>query len=77
MAEEAVAQVARIAIVVEPAQAVSVVQADPADDRVLEAAAEGKAEVIVSGDRHLLRLGSWRDMAVLDPPTFLATHSGR
>jgi putative PIN family toxin of toxin-antitoxin system len=76
MAEEAVAQVARMAIVVEPAQTVSVVQADPADDRVLEAAAEGKAEVMVSGDRHLLRLGSGRDMAVLDPPTFLAAHFG-
>lgn len=75
MAEEAVALVVRIAIVVEPAQTVSVVKADPTDDRVLEAAAEGTAEAIVSGDRHLLRLGSWRDMAVLvDPPTFLAAH---
>ena len=76
MAEEAVAQVARMAIVVEPTQTVSVVQADPADDRVLEAAAEGKAQVVVSGDRHLLRLGSWRDIRVLDSPAFLAAHFG-
>ena len=76
MAEEAVAQITRMAVVVEPAQTVSVVKADPADDRVLEAAAQGTAEVIVSGDRHLLRLGSWRDIAVLDPPAFLAAHFG-
>ena len=74
MAEEAVAQVARIALVVEPSQTVSVVKADPADDRVLEAAAEGGVEAIVSGDRHLLRLGTRRETTVLDPGTFLATH---
>jgi len=81
MVEEAVAQVARIALVVEPSQPVSVVKADPADDRVLEAAAEGRVEAIVSGDRHLLRLGTWRGITVLDPGTFLATyekgHPGR
>jgi len=74
LAEEAVAQVARIALVVEPPQPVSVVKADPADDRVLEAAAEGRVEAIVSGDRHLLRLGTWRGIAVLDPGTFLASY---
>ena len=74
LAEEAVAQVARIALVVEPSERVSAVKADPADDRVLEAAAEGKVEAIVSGDRHLLRLGTWRGISVLDPGTFLATY---
>lgn len=44
MAEEAVAQVARIALVVEPSERVSAVKADPADDRVLEAAAERRVE---------------------------------
>ncbi len=56
--EEAVAQVARVGVIVEPEETVTVIRADPADDRVLEAAAAGGAEVIVSGDRHLLRLGS-------------------
>lgn len=81
MAEEAVAQVARIALVVEPSERGSAVKADPADDRVLEAAAEGRVEAIVSGHRHLLRLGTWREITVLDPGTFLATyeqgHPGR
>ena len=69
--EEAVAQVARIGVVVEPRETVAVVAGDPPDDRVLEAAAAGGAEFIVSGDRHLLRLGSWRGIEVLDPAAFL------
>ena len=69
--EEAVAQVLRIGTVVRPRRAVSVVAADPADDRVLEAALAGDAEVIVSGDRHLLALRSWQGIDVLDPRAFL------
>lgn len=37
---------------------------DLADSRVLEAAAEDRADRIVSGDRNLLRLGSWRQLLV-------------
>lgn len=71
-AEEAVAQVARIAIVVRPTETVAQIAADPSDDRVLEAAAEGSADVVVSGDRHLLRLGTWRSVRVTRAATFLS-----
>jgi putative PIN family toxin of toxin-antitoxin system len=70
-AEGAVAQVARIGVVVEPAETIRVIEEDPADDRVLEAASEGRAEVIVSGDRHLLRLGSWRAIQIRKATAFL------
>ncbi len=36
----------------------SVIREDPDDDRYLECAVEGLAEYIVSGDRHLLALGT-------------------
>jgi len=39
---------------------------------VLEAAAEGEAEVIVSGDRHLLRLKAWRGISIESPAAFAA-----
>jgi putative PIN family toxin of toxin-antitoxin system len=65
MAEAAVAQVARIGTVVRPRQAVSAIEQDPADDRVLEAAAEGEADAIVSGDRHLLQLRQWQGVRIL------------
>ncbi len=53
--EEAVAQVVRIGTVVRPDETITEIVDDPDDDRVLEAALAGHADVIVSGDRHLLR----------------------
>ena len=70
-AEGVVTQVARLGHVVRPTETVSEISADPSDDRVLEAAAEGGAEVIVSGDRHLLRLGTWRAVRIEPAAKFL------
>ena len=71
-AEEAVAQVVRLAEIVEPREALAEIEADPADNRVLEAAAQGSVDAIVSGDRHLLELGSWRGIAIQTPAAFIA-----
>ena len=76
-AEEAVEQVIRVAEIVIPSERVSEIAADPADDRVLEAAAEGSAAVIVSGDGHLLELGTWRGIAIRTPAAFLAELEAR
>jgi len=73
--EAAVAQVARIADVVKPGETVRVVTADPADDRVLEAARAFGADVIVSGDRHLLDLGTWSGIEIISPAELIARRS--
>jgi putative PIN family toxin of toxin-antitoxin system len=73
--EAAVAQVARIAVVVEPNETIQVISADPADDRVLEAARAFGADVIVSGDRHLLDLGTWSEIDIMSPAEFIARWS--
>ncbi len=73
--EAAVAQMTRIATVVEPTEAVRVVTADPADDRVLEAARAFDADVIVSGDRHLLDLRAWSEIEIISPAEFIARWS--
>jgi uncharacterized protein len=72
-AEEAVALLVRLAEIVEPSETISDVDADPADNRVLEAAAAGGAAAIVSGDRHLLELKAWRGVPITTPAAVLTT----
>lgn len=69
--EAAVTQVARVGTVVRPRERLAVIADDPADDRVLEAAIEGGAEVSVSGDRHLGRLSGWGGVEVVRAPVFV------
>jgi uncharacterized protein len=45
--------------VVEPQETLRIISADPDDDRVLECAVAVSAHWIVSGDKHLLTLGSF------------------
>jgi uncharacterized protein len=60
-----------MAVVVEPTTVVNVILDDPADNRVLEAAQAGHADYIVSGDKHLLDLGTFGAMPVVRAPAFL------
>ncbi|MDP2183716.1 MAG: putative toxin-antitoxin system toxin component, PIN family [Actinomycetota bacterium] len=68
--EEVVRQIARVATAVRPERRLAVV-ADDADNRILEAAAEAGAEFIVSGDPHLLELGTWEGVRVMRVAEFL------
>lgn len=70
--EAAISQLLGLAEVVEPGESVDDVKEDPSDNRVLEAALAGDAEVIVSGDHHLLDLEIWRGVRVQDPAAFLS-----
>lgn len=73
--EEAVRQVARLGNLVEPMETLAAISEDPADDRILEAATAGAVNHIVSGDRHLLRLGSFRGIRIVTVAEFLAMWS--
>lgn len=42
-----------------------------ADNRILECAIEGKADYIVSGDRHLIELKKFKDISILRPAEML------
>ncbi len=56
-----------------PTEQVQVVVDDPSDNRVLECALSAHADVIVSGDHHLLTLKTFRGIPILSPQTFLAS----
>ena len=49
-----------------------IVESDPSDDEFLVCAVKGKADCIVSGDRHLLRLEKYRGIPIVSPATILA-----
>ena len=71
--EQAVAQIARVGTIVRPKEKVVEIVDDPDDDRVLETALAGGADVIVSGDRHLLGLRTWRGIEIEKAARFLRT----
>jgi putative PIN family toxin of toxin-antitoxin system len=47
------------------------VAADPDDDKYIEAAVEGLAQFVVTGDKHLLSLKSYEDIRVVTPRVFV------
>jgi putative PIN family toxin of toxin-antitoxin system len=53
------------------AQVTGVIPADPADEKVLACAVEAEADLIVSGDGHLLAIGDHQGIAILTARAFL------
>jgi uncharacterized protein len=49
---------------------------DPDDDRILECAVAGRADLIVSYDRHLTKLRSFRGIPIVRPLDLLRTLGG-
>jgi putative PIN family toxin of toxin-antitoxin system len=57
--------------IVAPTEPIRAIEADPTDDRILECAVAAGAEVIVSGDTHLLALGTFRGIRIQRVAEFL------
>lgn len=56
---------ASLAYIIKPVQLQPVIQEDPDDDAVLACAIACQSQYIVSGDKHLLNLGRYQDIAIL------------
>ncbi|MBG0779451.1 MAG: putative toxin-antitoxin system toxin component, PIN family [Desulfotignum balticum] len=56
---------------VKPGRRIRAISADPDDDMILECASEANADLIISGDLHLLDLGSWEHIQILSPANAL------
>ena len=55
----------------EPRTTLNVIKTDPSDNRVLECALETEADYIVSGDKDLLNLESFRGIRIVSAADFL------
>ena len=63
----------RVAAMVQPKITLHVILADPDDDRILECALAGGADLIVSGDHHLWSLETFEGIGIVRPVDFLRT----
>jgi len=59
------------ALVIEPTLKVGIIKEDPGDNKFLECALMAKAEFIVSGDKHLLKLKSYENIKVVSAIKFI------
>lgn len=59
------------AISVSPTSVPRVIQDDPKDDAILACALTGGVQYIVSGDQHLLKLGSYHGIEIVTPREFV------
>ena len=58
---------AQTATIVEAPELAARVSADPDDDKFLACAIAARTPLIVSGDKHLLRVSGWRGITVVTP----------
>ncbi len=59
--------------VIKPGTRIHVVKRDPSDNKFLECAVAGKADVLISGDKELLAIRHYRNVRIQTPSRFLET----
>jgi putative PIN family toxin of toxin-antitoxin system len=62
---------------IESRKRITFIDEDPDDNKLLECAIEAKAEYIISGDPHLLRLNKFKDIKIIGADEFLNIFSKR
>jgi putative PIN family toxin of toxin-antitoxin system len=68
-------QLEQCSVLVHPTETPDAVPGDIDDNRVLECAVAAQAEFIVTGDNHLLRLNSFRNIRILKVADFMGSGS--
>ena len=68
---DAILKIFKIATITPGAEIAPGVTPDPGDDMVLSCALEGRADFIISGDRHLTALDAYEGIRIVTPATFL------
>ena len=69
--DKAIRQITRFTEHVEPKQRIDAVKEDPTDNRILECAAASGSDYLVSGDKHLLKLGQYQGIKIVSPADFI------
>jgi len=59
----------------DPKEKIDALKEDESDNRILECAVEAKVHVIITGDKHVQALGTFRGIAIMSPREFLDAYS--
>jgi len=59
-------------IIVDPKEHFFIVE-DPSDNKFIDCAVAGNANYIITNDRHLLKINSFRDISIITPKEFLTS----
>jgi putative PIN family toxin of toxin-antitoxin system len=68
---KALNQITRFAGHVDPKQRIDIITEDPTDNRILECAAASGSDYLVSGDKHLLKVGQYQGFKIVPPAEFI------
>lgn len=63
-------RIRKITDIVKITQSISVVKRDPSDNKILECAVSGSADIIVTIDQDLIKLKSFKGIGIIHPKTF-------
>jgi putative PIN family toxin of toxin-antitoxin system len=69
---EIVALVTEIAEIIVPRSNLDIISDDPSDNKFIECAIDGRADYIISGDKHLLDHDTYRGVQILRAKDFLS-----
>ena len=61
----------QLAKIVNPQTSVQIIKDDPSDNKFIEAAIEGKAEYIITKDKHILNIKKYQNIKIITPEEFL------
>lgn len=70
--ELAISEINQFVELITPTRTIAAVAQDPSDDRILECATAAGSDYVISGDKHLLRLGSYSGIKIIRPSEMVA-----
>ena len=59
----------KLSVLIETTEKITQIKRDPDDNKILECAIAGKADLIVSSDQDLIQLKTYKDIPVIHPKT--------
>ncbi len=63
-------------IIIEPTTKLNIVVNDPDDNKFLEVGIDGKVDLIISQDKHLLKLKKYEEIKIVNPEEALSLLKG-